>query len=262
MNFDYHMHTNLTDGANSHEEMILSAIEKGFDEIGFSDHFCIRQRVNWAVNTEGIADLEKKIRDMREKFGSRINILFGLETDYFSDWEDELKKALRLYDFDYVIGSVHFLDDWNYDTDKSRYAEFKPDYLYEWYFAELHKAVKSGLFDYMAHPDLIKKHRIWPEKSKTNLYRETAKLFASSGVAFEVNTSGIDRPCGEFFPGKELLSEFFKAGVPVTLGSDSHKAEQIGRYFENAKKVLIETGYKTIVRFKKRKQIKEELRIE
>jgi len=257
MNFDYHMHTLLSDGANSHEEMILSAIEKGFDEIGFSDHFCIRQRVNWAVTKEGIATLEKKIDEMRKKFGNQINILFGLEVDYFPEMEEELRKTLQQHDFDYVIGSVHFLDDWNFDTDKSRNSEYKPDYLYEWYFTELQKAAKSKLFDYMAHPDLIKKHRIWPDSPKTDLFRETAKVFASSGVAFEVNTSGKDRPCGEFFPGKELLTELFKAGVPVTLGSDSHKAEQIGRHFEEAKNLLHETGYQSLVRFKKRKQISE-----
>ncbi len=257
MNFDYHMHTRLSDGANSHEEMVLSAIEKGFGEIGFSDHFCIRHKVKWAVHIDGIASLEDKIKEMRDKFGDQINILFGLEVDYFPEMEEELGKVLQQHDFDYLIGSIHFLNDWNYDTDKSRNSEFTPDYLYEWYFGELQKAVKSGLFDYMAHPDLIKKHCIWTDSPKTELFRETAKVFASAGVAFEVNTSGKDRPCGEFFPGKELLSELFKAGVPVTLGSDSHKADQIGRYFDEAKKLLQETGYQSLVRFNKRKQISE-----
>jgi histidinol-phosphatase (PHP family) len=255
MNFDYHMHTRLSDGANSHEEMIASAIEKGFDEIGFSDHFCIKYRVKWAVSTEEIAVLEKKVKEVKEKYKDQINILFGLEVDYFPELESEIRIALQGHQFDYVIGSIHFLNDWNYDTDKSRNSEFTPDYLYDWYFGELQKAVKSGLFDYMAHPDLIKKHRIWPDSSKIELFRQTAEIFAQSGVAFEVNTSGIDRPCGEFFPGKELLSEFFKAGVPVTLGSDSHKSDQIGRYFEESKKLLKEIGYQSLIRFKNRKQI-------
>lgn len=257
MNFDYHMHTRLSDGANSHEEMILSAIEKGFGEIGFSDHFCIRHKTKWAVTKDGIITLEKKVKEMREKFGDRINILFGLEVDYFPEMEEDLRKTLAQYDFDYVIGSVHYLDNWNYDTDLSLYPRYKSDYLYEWYFAELHKAVRSGLFDYMAHPDLIKKHRIWPDTPKTGLFRETAKIFAAAGAAFEVNTSGKDRPCGEFFPGKEFLTELFNAGVPVTLGSDSHRADQIGRHFDDAKNLLRETGYHSLVRFKQRKRISE-----
>jgi histidinol-phosphatase (PHP family) len=257
--FDYHMHTNYSDGNNSHEEMILSAIKKGFNEIGFSDHYCIKYAVNWAVNTEGIARLEEKIDEMKEKFGNRINILFGLEVDYFSEFEKEIGQVLQRFSLDYVIGSIHFLDGWNYDTDKSRYSEFANDYLYEWYFSELQNAVKSGLFDYMAHPDLIKKHRIWPETSKTNLYKETAKIFADFGVAYEVNTSGRDRPCGEFFPGSELTGELYRAGVPVTLGSDSHSAKQIGRYFTEAKALLRETGYQSVVRYKKRKIVIEPL---
>ena len=257
MTFDYHMHTNLSDGANSHEEMVLSAIEKGFDEIGFSDHFCIKKRVDWAVTTEGIAKLGEKVYEMREKFGDRINILFGLEVDYFTEYEEELKQVLKMHKFDYVIGSIHYLKDWNYDTDKSRNHEFTADYLYDWYFGELQKAVKSKLFDYMAHPDLIKKHRIWPETSKTTLFRETAEVFASTGVAFEINTSGIDRPCGEYFPGREFLDELYKAGVPVTLGSDSHNSDQIGRYFEDARQHLREVGYQSLLRFKNRIKIPE-----
>jgi histidinol-phosphatase (PHP family) len=259
ISFDYHMHTKLSDGANTHEEMVLSAINKGFNEIGFSDHFCIKFPVKWAVSLEGIARLEDKVKEMDKKFGNRIKILFGLEVDYFPEFENEIGQALQRFNFDYVIGSIHFLDEWNYDTDKSRYSEFANDYLYEWYFGELQNAVKSGLFDYMAHPDLIKKHRIWPDSSKTLLFRETARVFADFGVAYEVNTSGRDRPCKEFFPGLELLNEFFQAGVPVTLGSDSHRKEQIGRYFEEAKKLLRDTGYQSLIRYEKRERVAEPL---
>jgi histidinol-phosphatase (PHP family) len=257
VNFDYHMHTKLSDGANTHEEMVLSAIGKGLDEIGFSDHYCIKYRVHWGVNSEGIARLEAKVAEMNEKFSDRINILFGLEVDYFPEFEKEIGQVLQRFNFDYVIGSIHFLDDWNYDTDKSRYSEFDSDYLYEWYFRELQKAVKSGLFDYMAHPDLIKKHRIWPKTSKNQLYRETAKVFADYGTAYEINTSGRDRPCEVFFPGSELISEFYQAGVPVTLGSDSHSADQIARYFGDAKDLLRQSGYQSVARFKKRKMVIE-----
>ena len=131
--------------------------------------------------------------------------------------------------------------------------------LYRWYFAELQKAASSGLFDTMAHPDLIKKFQVWPESAQYGLFRKTAEVFAKSGVAFEVNTSGIDRPCGEFFPGKEFLTELFKASVPVTLGSDSHQAEQIGRYFDEAQTMLKKLGYRNLVRYQKREKIKEPL---
>ena len=257
INFDYHMHTRLSDGANTHEEMVLSAIGKGFQEIGISDHFCIKYKVPWAVGTKGISKLERKVAEMNEKFGDRINVLFGIEVDYFPELENEIREALQRFNFDYVIGSIHFLDEWNYDTDKSRYPEFANDYLYKWYFDELQKAVKSRMFDYMGHPDLIKKHCIWPETSQSAIYQQTAKVFAESGVAYEVNTSGRDRPCGEFFPNRELIGEFFKAGVPVTLGSDSHNSNQIGRYFNEAKELLREAGYQSLVRYKGREMVVE-----
>ena len=254
MNFDYHMHTILSDGNNTHEEMVLAAIGKEFDEIGFSDHFNIKQPCSWAVGPDAIAKLEDNIKEMRKKYGDRINILFGVEADYFEDRQEDIRKSLQQFDFDYVIGSIHFLNDWNYDSEKSGYAEFSNDFLYEWYFGELQKAAKSGLFDIMGHPDLIKKFEIWPETSQHKLFEQTARVFAESRVVFEINTSGKDRPCGEFFPGNELLQEFHKAGVPVTLGSDSHMKEQIGRYFDEARTILKEIGYTKITRFRKRER--------
>jgi histidinol-phosphatase (PHP family) len=255
MNFDYHMHTTLSDGHNTHEEMVLAAIEKGFDEIGFSDHFCIKQPCKWAVGAEAIPHLEEKITEVKEKYSDRISILFGIEVDYFKDREEEIRESLQKFNFDYIIGSVHFLDDWNYDTDKSRYGEFSNDFLYEWYFSELQNAAKSGLFDIMGHPDLIKKFDIWPETPKKLLFEETANVFAESGVAFEINTSGKDRPCAEFFPGTELIYAFCKAGVTVTIGSDSHQKEQIGRYFGEARTILKEMGYTSMTTFRNRKGV-------
>jgi histidinol-phosphatase (PHP family) len=259
MKFDYHVHTTLSDGKNTHEEMVLSAIEKGFGEIGFSDHFCIKQPKSWAVGAESIVKLEEKVDEMRVKFGDRITILFGVETDYFRDSEEEIREVLKKFNFDYIIGSIHFLDDWNYDTDRSRYAEFSNDFLYEWYFGEIQSAAKSGLFDILGHPDLIKKFGIWPESSKLELFEQTAAVFAQSGVAYEINTSGKDRPCGEFFPGRDLTRAMHHAGVPVTMGSDSHQKEQIGRYFEEARTFLKEIGYTKITRFKNRMSISESL---
>jgi histidinol-phosphatase (PHP family) len=253
MNFDYHMHTTLSDGRHTHEEMVLTAIEKGFDEIGFSDHFCLLQPCTWAVGVASIAHLEEKICEMREKYDNQISILFGIEVDYFPDREDEIRTALQRFNFDYVIGSVHFMDEWNYDTDKSRYGEFTNDFLYKWYFQLLQKAVKTGMFDIMGHPDLIKKFNIRPETSQKWLYEETASVFAKSGVTIELNTSGKDRLCREFYPGNELLDVFCRSGVPVTLGSDSHRKQEIGRYFDEARTILKEIGYTTITRFKNRR---------
>jgi histidinol-phosphatase (PHP family) len=255
MKFDYHIHTKLSDGANSHKKMTRTAVKKGFDEIGFSDHFCINHDCKWAVNSDGIHLLQKSVEEMKKMFGDKIEILFGLEVDYFPGKEKEIREALEPFSFDYVMGSIHFLDDWNYDTDRSRYDQYDNDFVYNWYFKELQKAASSGLFDVMAHPDLIKKFQIWPNSSQQELYRETAKVFADAGVAYEVNTSGVDRPCGEFFPGKEFMKALFDAGVPVTMGSDSHNSKQIGRYFDEAVILLKNIGYKNLVRFSRRNKI-------
>jgi histidinol-phosphatase (PHP family) len=254
MKIDYHMHTTLTDGHNTHEEMVLAAIEKGFDEIGFTDHFCITKPGDLDIGADLITRMKENAVIMQKFYCNRINILFGIEVDYFDGSQEIIRESLQHFDFDYVIGSIHFLDDWNFDACQKRYSEFKNDFLYEWYFGELQKAAKSQIFDVMGHPDLIKLFGIWPETSKKALFEETANIFADSGVAFELNTSGKDRPCGEFFPGNELLEAFFKAGIPVTLGSDSHKKVHIGRHFDEAGIILGDIGYSSITRFRNRKR--------
>jgi len=249
----------LSDGAGSHEDMVRTAIKGEFDEIGFSDHFCIKPECKWAVDSDGIYLLEEYVELMRTRFGDKINILFGLEVDYFPGKEKQIREAIAPFDLDYIIGSIHFLDDWNYDTDKSQYDQYDNDFLYRWYFKELQKAANSGLFDIMAHPDLIKKFQIWPNTPQKELFEETAKVFAQAGVVCEINTSGIDRPCGEFFPGKDLLKAFYEAGVQVTLGSDSHKPKQIGRYFDDAVALLKDIGYEYVVQFCKREKIYDKI---
>jgi histidinol-phosphatase (PHP family) len=246
---DYHMHSILSDGKDSYEEMVRGAIAKGLDEIGFSDHVCLKP-VDWAIKMVDIPVMTEQILDLKQKYKDQIKIRYGIEMDYFPGHETELKEIIETMPLDFVIGSIHFIGDWNYDTDQSFYGKWTNDKLYANYFALIQQAAASGLFDILGHLDLIKKFRIYPESSQEKLFEDTLKIIKKHDVVVELNTGGIDRPCAEFFPGPKLLEMCFRQNIPVTLSSDAHQSGQIARHYKSAVQLLTQIGYAEIVGFK------------
>ena len=248
---DYHTHSILSDGQNSYEEMIQVAIAKGLDEIGFSDHICL-QPFDWAVRMEDIPVMTEQITDLKLKYEDQITVRYGIEVDYFPDYENELKELIEKIPVDYVIGSVHFIDEWNFDSDKSLYGKWSNDQLYHMYFGLIQQAAHSGLFDIIGHLDIIKKFRIYPESNQDKLFEETIKVLKANNLVVELNTGGIDRPCAEYHPGPKLLELCYKYHVPLTLSSDAHRAVDIARHYESATDMLKQIGYTDIVGFNNR----------
>ncbi|MBW8332512.1 MAG: histidinol-phosphatase HisJ family protein [Prolixibacteraceae bacterium] len=248
---DYHMHSILSDGKDSYEEMVRVAISKGLDEIGFSDHVCIKP-VDWAISLIDIPVMTEQIMDLKLKYKNQIKIRYGIEMDYFPGSEKELKELIESLPIDYVIGSVHFIGDWNFDTDQSLYGKWPNDQVYGEYFELIQQAAMSGLFDIIGHLDLIKKFRIYPESNQNKLFEDTIRTIKKHDLVVELNTGGIDRPCADYTPGPKLLEMCYRHNVPVTLSSDAHNAGQIARHFESAIELLTQIGYHEIVGFKNR----------
>lgn len=248
---DYHMHSVLSDGKNTYEEMVRMAISKGLDEIGFSDHVCLKP-ANWAIRLEDIPVMTGQILDLKNKYADQIQIRYGIELDYFPGREDDLKSIIDSIPVDYVIGSIHFIDDWNFDTDESLYGKWTNDKLYEMYFELVQKAAQSNLFDVIGHIDIIKKFRVYPESNQDKLFEDTIRTIKEHNLVVELNTGGMDRPCAEFTPGPKLLEMCFNHHVPVTLSSDAHRVEQIARHYESAIDLLKHVGYTEIVGFNNR----------
>lgn len=248
---DYHMHSILSDGMDSYEDMVLMAIAKGLDEIGFSDHVCLKP-VDWAVRIEDIPVMTRQILDLKSKYIDQIRIRYGLELDYFPGQETALSKLIERIPVDYVIGSIHFIGDWNFDTDQSLYGKWSNDKLYAKYFKLVQQAANSGLFDIIGHLDIIKKFRIYPETNQDQLFEDTIKIIKANNLVVELNTGGLDRPCAEFTPGLKLLELCYKHHVQVTISSDAHSAEQIARHYESAISLLSQIGYSEIIGFNNR----------
>ncbi len=252
MPVDLHTHTYLSDGKDSHEEMVAAAIFRGIKEIGFSDHVSIKP-IAWAMPLERLDDMVKRVEAVRKSTDSHsIKIKLGAEVDFFVGHEQKIRDIIKPLPLDYVIGSVHFLDDWNFDTDISPYDEISIDRFYKQYFKALQQSAKSGLFDIIGHCDLAKKFRYYPSFSLDTLYKKTAEVFKNCNVVVELNTSGRIKPCNEFYPSAAFLQHLARCKVPITLGSDAHVEQNVGQFFDDAITELKALGYKEVVSFTQR----------
>ena len=250
---DYHMHTHLSDGKDTHEDMLASAAFKGIPEIGFSDHISVKP-VDWAMNLSDIPIMIEKVNALRQVANTSVIVKLGAEIDYYPGMDKEIGELISTIPFDYTIGSVHFIDDWNFDTDVRPYDQINIDKFYTDYFKLVQKSAKSGLFDVIGHCDLAKKFAYYPSFHLERIYEETAKIFRKSSVVVELNTSGKIKPCAEFYPSAMFLEKLAKYKVPITLGSDAHVEQKIGQFFDEAISELKALGYKELVSFNKRKR--------
>jgi len=249
---DYHIHTNFSDGHHTHDEMVYSAKVSGLSEIGFSDHISLKP-VGWAMDLQKLPALVELISHLQRK-SSSIAIRFGAEVDYLPDKVLETQQLINSLPLDYVIGSVHFIGDWNFDTDYSGYAGIDIDDFYRNYFRLIGEAAQTRMFDIIGHADLAKKFAVYPSFKLKTIYEQTAKIFSESDVVVELNTSGKDKPCSEYYPSVDFLEVLHHYKVPVTLGSDAHVEQNIGKYFDEAASLLKSIGYKEIVTFNRRKR--------
>ncbi len=261
---DYHNHTSRCGhAAGSMEEYVERAIELGLAELGFSDHLHLyflpaeQRDPSLAMREEELPEYVESVLRLRERYAGRIDLRLGLEADFFPGREEQLRSILAPYPWDYVYGSIHFLGDWGFDDSRQigRFADWDMDALYEHYFDHVRSAARSGLFDVMAHLDLVKKFGHRPNGDATVLYADVARVLKEAGVAVEVSTAGLRKPVGEIYPGPELLAACARQGVPATLASDSHSPAEVGLHLDSAVAALRAAGYEGIVRFDRRRKV-------
>jgi len=255
---DYHLHTRLCGhAAGEPEDYVRRAIELGLSEIGFSDHMPLLGARDDCL-TMAPDELPRYVEMVREQQASvdEIVVRLGIEMDYLPGRMDDVWEAATEFEFDYVLGSVHYIDDWGFSDSRhvSSYRDRDPDEIYPRYFELFCEAATEGGFDVMAHPDLIKKHGVTPSKPIDGMYREAAEALRAADVAVEVNTSGLRKPAVDIYPSLPFLEACVRRGVPVTLGSDAHTPDQVGMDFDLAMRLLRKAGVIEIATFKSRER--------
>jgi histidinol-phosphatase (PHP family) len=255
---DYHVHTARCGHAEGRlEDYVARAMEVGLREIGFSDHLPLLHMVDasLSMSLEELPLYVGEVIDLRGVFPD-IMIRLGIEADYIPETARQLPSLLAAYPFDYVTGAVHFVDGWGFDDPRNLGGYEGRDLLSLWerYFELLGDAAESGLFDILAHPDLIKKFGFRPGEDVSHLYATCLDRVARSGIAVEVSTAGLRKPVGEIYPSEDFLRLCREREIPVALGSDAHRPREVGQDFEQALRLLRRVGYEEIAAFKGRER--------
>jgi histidinol-phosphatase (PHP family) len=287
---DYHLHLRSDDldaGAAEHwtaanvERYRAAASERGIAELGVSEHI---YRFTQALDIWRHPFWQRYAHDDLDEYCSfvreRTDLRLGVEADFVPGAEDRIASVLESRDFDYVVGSVHFLRDGAVDMDdysvwSSDSARLRgPEEVWRRYFQAIGEAARSGLFDIAAHPDLVKywerpgpppppphpAGRASADSARTppgdlrRYYEPAVEGIAESGIAVEVSTAGLRKPVGELYPSYAFLEMCVEADVPVALSSDAHRPEDVGADYARALEALDRVGVSELCVFEGRQR--------
>ena len=267
---DYHLHLRPDDLDASAEEHFSAANveryrtvaeERGIAELGCAEHvYRFAQALEvwrhplWRQYAHD--DLDAYVSFVREQ----TDLKLGIEADFIVGSEDRMATLLQARDWDFVVGSVHFVGEHAVDHDGFEiwdHRSQRPDKLWQRYFETLGEAARSGLFDILAHPDLVKywvSTRRQPEGDLRRFYELAMDGIAESQIAIELSTAGLHKPAGELYPAPAFLEMCIDAGCPVALSSDAHVPQDVGRDYESALKLLERLGVGELAVFEHRER--------
>jgi histidinol-phosphatase (PHP family) len=265
---DYHLHLRPDEDetppqryftAENVERYRRAATAAGIEELGVSEHV---YRFSQALDLWRHPFWEEQARDDLDaycEFVRGAGLRLGIECDFVPGAEERTAALLDARDFDYVVGSVHFVgeaavdhpgwDIWEGDGD--------PDEVWRRYFEALAECARSGLFDILAHPDLVK---VWgsarplPERDLRAFYEPAVEAIAASGIAVEVSTAGLRKPAGELYPSPAFAEMCVEAGASFALSSDAHRPQEVGFGYERALAFLDALGVEEICVFERRRR--------
>lgn len=239
-------------------DYVRAAADSGLPEMGFADHLPLFhiEDPTLAMSHEDLPAYIAAVREIQES-QPEIPVRLGIEADYVHEHLDDVAAVLARYEFDYIYGSVHFISGWGFDQSRFKYEFERRDInqVYEAYFGLVMEAARTGLFDVMTHLDVVKKYGHRPTRDMTSLYRKVGDTLSKSGLAIELNSSGLRKPVAEIYPSLEILKIMHDYSVPITFGSDAHKPGQVGRDFDRLLLLARDAGYQDYVRFAGRERI-------
>lgn len=257
---DYHMHTPLCHHAEGHpREYVEAAAKCGLREIGFACHSPMPDDDfdDWRMSRDDLpryVDLVSEAAERGNELG--IPVRLGLEIDYLPQAEAWIAELAAMAPWDYLIGSVHYLTNTlvvDHPDHLSQVRDtFSAQEVWERYWELYTRAIQTGAFDFMAHPDLPKKFGFIPEGDLAHFYEPTIDALQTTDTAFEINTAGLRKPIGQLYPEDAFLKMAHQAGIPLVISSDAHAPGEVGMNFNEAIAAAHRAGFEEVARFQRR----------
>jgi HisJ family histidinol phosphate phosphatase len=254
--YDSHMHTPLCKHAwGEPEEYAQQAVKAGLKGIIFTCH-CPMPDGFWPSVRMSESEFDTYVAIVQRAanaFKGKLDIRLGIESEYFPGCEEYIAKLHQRADFHYTLGAVH----WQAKEYLNKYETGTIENFRRTYFDHLAKSAESGLYDCLAHPDLVKNYHpdSWCFAIVKNTVSTVLDRIAATGVAMELNTSGLNKSYSEMNPGLEMLRMMADRKIPVVIGSDSHRPVRVGEHFVTALNHLTEAGYEKVSHFLNRQRI-------
>jgi histidinol-phosphatase (PHP family) len=274
---DYHLHLR-PDSENTPAHQYFTpenaeryravASEQGIDELGVSEHvYRFSQSLQVWRHPFWVGNAVDDLDDYCEFVQEQTDLKLGIEADFIPGAEDRIANLLDARDFDYVVGSVHFIAEQALDMDDYSIWDggSSAEQIWRRYFETLGEAARSGLFDILAHPDLVK---VWgrtrpdrplPEGDLRRYYEIAVEGIAESGIAVEVSTAGLRKSAKEIYPARAFLAMCVEAGAPIALSSDAHVPADVGASYEQALELLKSVGVSELCVFSGRQRVLREI---
>ena len=253
--YESHSHTPLCKHAvGSPSEYAAVAEARGLRGIIFTCHCPLPDRISHAVRMapEQFDEYVAIVARAREEFAGRVDVRLGLESDFYPGVEPWLEKLHARVPLHHVLGSVHT------QVPDYRARFFHGDYFayQQTYFEHLAQSAETGLFDTLAHPDLVKNEapHEWLFPRIEPFIERALDRIAKTGVAMELNTSGVNKALPELNPGRKILEMMHARGIPVVIGADAHRPQRVGDGYASALRLLAEVGYRDVSFFLDRKR--------
>ncbi|MCD8090873.1 MAG: histidinol-phosphatase HisJ family protein [Clostridiales bacterium] len=258
---DYHLHTNASsDSEAAAEDMIEKAIALGFREIALTDHVDFDDRYTYTDYNSYIPELIR----LQEKYSDRIKIILGVEIGLDNKVKDDVNSFASSFPFDFIIGSSHSVAKYDLYYDREKFFSLFKDKkeAYGYYFSELIENIKTcGPFCVYGHMDFVNRYGTYDDNSLSYFdYSDLAdmalKLLIEKGKGIEINTSGFRYGLGQTHPSIDFVKRYKELGGEIiTVGSDAHRPEDIGKNFTVAYDMLKTVGFKYISAFRYQKPV-------
>ena len=266
---DYHNH--LERGTLTLEylkKFTDEALHQGIEDFGISEHaYHFHQTKDilsnpW-VDERRSYDMDDYVNLFELAWKNDINVKMSIEMDYTPGKHLEMKKFIESYEFDYVIGSIHWVGDFGIDLAEYRKEWEKRDLyeIYRKYYDQVVTLAESNLFDIVGHLDLVKIFNYVPtdENFLLEQYDRATTALANSKTCVEISTAGLRKPTGQLYPDPKLLTMCYQKGIPIVLSSDAHIPEHVGADYDQAISLAKQTGYNTIMTFNRGQRKEVEL---